>query len=402
MNLKRIVGKLALAALVAFAFPISAVQAVSGTYAADTDLAIAGATLKIKAGSQADSLITLSDGFTVTVAADEAFIIRYPGTSPRVLENDALLPTCKVLRTQENQLVINGPRTVTVRPSQYACSTVGYDADQTPLLEFVQPTAGTAVKSGDSFQVFWQTQGASPAGIKMRLSTDGGVTFPLVVANDVINNGFYAWTVPSVATTDHARLKLEGRQQGNIVAMAVSPEFRITGDAASPVVQPPAQPQSVSGYAAEAATRNAETIDKDRNFVAPTGTPAPECPAGLRIKARGTSSVYFCGADGKRHPFPNQKIHDSWYAGDFAGVYEVSADALGKISLGKNVTYRPGVRMVKVTTDPKVYAVDADGTLRWITSESVAVALYGQNWNQQIDDLPDAFFFDYKIGTPIE
>ena len=41
------------------------------------------------------------------------------------------------------------------------------------------------------------------------------------------------------------------------------------------------------------------------------------------------------------------------------------------------------------------------GVLRWVTSEAVAVALYGPNWNQMIDDVNVAFFVTYTIGDPI-
>jgi hypothetical protein len=69
--------------------------------------------------------------------------------------------------------------------------------------------------------------------------------------------------------------------------------------------------------------------------------------------------------------------------------------------IGGNITYRPGVRLVKITTDPKVYAVGANGTLRWVQTEGVARDLYGVNWNTMVDDVPDAFFINYRIGAPI-
>ncbi|HTK59607.1 MAG TPA: hypothetical protein VL283_00205, partial [Candidatus Baltobacteraceae bacterium] len=31
----------------------------------------------------------------------------------------------------------------------------------------------------------------------------------------------------------------------------------------------------------------------------------------------------------------------------------------------------------------------------------IAAALYGSTWNKQIDDLPDSFFVNYKVGAPI-
>ena len=51
--------------------------------------------------------------------------------------------------------------------------------------------------------------------------------------------------------------------------------------------------------------------------------------------------------------------------------------------------------------DPKTYTVSRGGLLRWVTTEEVAVALYGPDWNTMIDDVSDAFFFGYTIGDPI-
>lgn len=112
------------------------------------------------------------------------------------------------------------------------------------------------------------------------------------------------------------------------------------------------------------------------------------------------STVYYYAKDGKRYLFPNFKTYFSWYA-DFSLVKTVSDEVIRAIPRGSNVTYRPGIKMIKMDTDPKVYAVDANGTLRWVVSEAVARALYGENWSKKIEDLPEVFFANYKIGTPI-
>jgi hypothetical protein len=92
----------------------------------------------------------------------------------------------------------------------------------------------------------------------------------------------------------------------------------------------------------------------------------------------------------------------SWYD-DFSGVQTISDAGLGAIPLGGNVHYRPGTRLVKITTDPKVYAIEPGGVLRWVPDEATAVALYGSQWSKQIDDLPDAFFAppNYSINSPL-
>jgi hypothetical protein len=112
------------------------------------------------------------------------------------------------------------------------------------------------------------------------------------------------------------------------------------------------------------------------------------------------AAVYYYGADGKRYVFPNAHTYFTWYE-DFSGVRIVSGTQLASIPIGGNVTYRPGTRLVKITSDPKVYAVEPGGILRPIDSEAVAQGLYGDNWNKIIDDVPDAYFFNYQIGAPL-
>lgn len=111
-------------------------------------------------------------------------------------------------------------------------------------------------------------------------------------------------------------------------------------------------------------------------------------------------AVYFYATDGKRHAFTNDKVYFSWFT-DFSTVKIVSANFLASLTLGKNVTYRPGVKMVKFQTSMQVYAVAKGGVLRAIATESVAAALYGSDWNKKIDDISDVFFGDYKFGEPI-
>ena len=112
------------------------------------------------------------------------------------------------------------------------------------------------------------------------------------------------------------------------------------------------------------------------------------------------SAVYYVGTDGKRHAFPNEKVYFSWYCG-FDKVQVISADKMAAMPLGLNITYEPGKKMVKFVTDNRVFVVDVGGTLRWIKTEAVASALYGANWNKQIDDIADVFYRNYKFGEDV-
>ncbi len=120
--------------------------------------------------------------------------------------------------------------------------------------------------------------------------------------------------------------------------------------------------------------------------------------AGDLIKMDGLSSVYYLGADGKRYVFPNEATYFSWYS-DFSGVVTVPQSELESYPLGANVTMRAGTKLVKITTNPKVYAVEPGGNLRPIPDETTAAALWGANWNQRIVDVPDAFFTNYTTLT---
>lgn len=122
--------------------------------------------------------------------------------------------------------------------------------------------------------------------------------------------------------------------------------------------------------------------------------------AGDLIKMDGLSSVYYLGNDGKRYVFPSESVYFSWYQ-DFSSVVTIPASELQSYPLGANVTMRPGTKLVKITTDPSVYAVTPNGVLRKIASESDAITLYGTNWSKMVVDVADAFFTNYTIGTPL-
>ncbi len=134
-------------------------------------------------------------------------------------------------------------------------------------------------------------------------------------------------------------------------------------------------------------------------LVAPLKASAAGCTSGSLIKG-SLAAVYYCGADGKRYVFTNDKAYFTWYS-NFSGVMTISDADLASIQIGGNVTYRPGVKMLKIQSDPKVYAIGKGGVLRPIASEAVAIALYGSTWNKQIDDVSDAFFTNYTVGNPI-
>ncbi len=122
---------------------------------------------------------------------------------------------------------------------------------------------------------------------------------------------------------------------------------------------------------------------------------------GDLVRGESFSAVYYYGDDGFRYVFPNDKTYFTWYE-NFDNVKWLSDKDMSTIQIGGNVTYRPGVKMVKIQSDKKVYAVSVNGTLRALDSEAVAKELYGASWNTLVDDVPDGFFGNYSIGGNIE
>ena len=121
---------------------------------------------------------------------------------------------------------------------------------------------------------------------------------------------------------------------------------------------------------------------------------------GHLIKGTSITTVYYLGRDGKRYVFPNDKTYLTWFP-TFSYVRQIADAELIKTPLGGNVTYKPGSRLLKIETDPSVYVVTHGGVLRKLASEDVAKELFGNDWKSQVDDMPDPFFVNYRIGEPI-
>ncbi|MDP3771630.1 MAG: hypothetical protein Q8R16_04990, partial [bacterium] len=103
---------------------------------------------------------------------------------------------------------------------------------------------------------------------------------------------------------------------------------------------------------------------------------------------------------GKRYVFPNEVTYKSWYK-DFSGSKSIAGTQMSQLPLGGVVTVRPGTWLVKIESDPKVYAVEPGGSLRWVETEERARTLYGMDWNKQIIDVPVSYWPTYTSGTAL-
>ncbi|MCR4256887.1 MAG: M23 family metallopeptidase, partial [Candidatus Uhrbacteria bacterium] len=165
-------------------------------------------------------------------------------------------------------------------------------------------------------------------------------------------------------------------------------EIRLNDVAINPFESLTAALDSASDYVK--ALRDASPdINTDKGLISSGVSDA--CPSGSLIKNETYSAVYYCGANGKRYAFPNERVYYTWYE-NFDDVITISDEALAAIPLAANVTYRPGTTMLKLESMSNVYLVENGGRLRWIQSPTLAAQMYGPEWKNNVHDLSDAFF----------
>jgi hypothetical protein len=121
------------------------------------------------------------------------------------------------------------------------------------------------------------------------------------------------------------------------------------------------------------------------------------------VPESGDKAVFLVTEGMKSRYFPNGETHRSWQA-DFAGLNHLSLSQAGAFPLDLDqpgVTFRHGSRLVKITTDSKVYAVGPDNMRHWIASEAIAIALYGPAWATLVRDVSPFHWANYGEGSDI-
>lgn len=123
--------------------------------------------------------------------------------------------------------------------------------------------------------------------------------------------------------------------------------------------------------------------------------------AGDVIQGASTKNVFSYAADGKRYTFPSDKVFLSWFK-DWTVVKKIPDAQLGGITIGGTIPYRAGTLLIKVQTDPKVYAIEPGGIRRWIETEAIAKSLYGNDWAKKVHDVdPSIFPYVYTAGPSL-
>lgn len=118
------------------------------------------------------------------------------------------------------------------------------------------------------------------------------------------------------------------------------------------------------------------------------------------LKGQG-AAVYAPMPDGSRRVFPNAHTWNTWYENGSSCIQTVTDDVLATMPLTGVITAKPGVSLLKIQSDPRVYAVEAPNRIRWIASEDAAKSLYGEQWQNKVVDIDESLLSSYQYGAPI-
>jgi len=122
---------------------------------------------------------------------------------------------------------------------------------------------------------------------------------------------------------------------------------------------------------------------------------------GTWIKTSDKSTIYFLDHDNIRHPYFSESIWYTYFTSDFSHVKIITDEQLASYPMGKAVPFNIG-SLIKINSSPKVYLVGENNILKWITSETEIIKLYGINWNKLVKDLAETLYTDYSKSVDVE
>ncbi|PIX61977.1 hypothetical protein CO057_03360 [Candidatus Uhrbacteria bacterium CG_4_9_14_0_2_um_filter_41_50] len=123
------------------------------------------------------------------------------------------------------------------------------------------------------------------------------------------------------------------------------------------------------------------------------------------VKAPSFASVYYVTGEGRR-AFISSAAYFTWFD-SFEEIANVQDQDLSAWSLSGLMLPKAGVVLVKIQSDPQVYALAENSSdefsplLRAIPDEQTAIALYGNDWADYVIDIEPTFFAKFSQGEPM-
>ncbi len=282
----------------------------------------------------------------------------------------------------------------------------------------------SGVEPGAKIKLSWSVT-SSVGFVNLYYSTDQGETYA-TIASQATNSGSYSWIAPEgLSEASDIQFKIEGTDLVEITSTyetglmdiceveEVDEDDDAVDDADDTADAADGEEEAEEivvpiGMAIESAFGDKWTKEVAKREIDTSEFPVQEVAIGSLVKlvddgdpaTQADSAVYYVGADQRRHPFPNESVYSTWFT-TFHGIKTIEQETMSAIPMGPMVTYRPGSTLVKFPSVNKVYAIDADGSLRWIATEELVEELYGDEWNKFIVDISEAFYSSYEFGTSL-
>jgi methionine-rich copper-binding protein CopC len=235
--------------------------------------------------------------------------------------------------------------------------------------------------------------------------TDNAHSFTIDATNTaaylVADNAYFAgasWVATSIESATNVKVALsEGAT--NVYVMLKSDTNATSGtytlvlnDWAAACAQETTVPD-------ESTNEDTTEEDSDTSEVTPVAGVSP----GDVIVSSSSTAVYYVTENYTRRVFLNEQTFFTWYT-SFDDVKTVSPDTLADLPLGPSMLPKAGTVLVKIQSDSKVYALEADGeatNLRLIPDETWAKTLFTANWADYVIDIEPTFFTKFGMGEDV-
>ncbi len=118
------------------------------------------------------------------------------------------------------------------------------------------------------------------------------------------------------------------------------------------------------------------------------------------------STVYVLTEDGGRRAFINANAYFT-YEDSFDEITQIEDSELSNYALSGLVLPQAEIVLVKIQSDPTVYSLSHSDdeyapNLRAITSEEIAIGMFGEDWADYVIDIEPTFFSKFGQGDDIE
>jgi len=264
----------------------------------------------------------------------------------------------------------------------------------TPVITLADLT-DTTLAGGDEVDLGWSTSGSGIDTVGLYYSTNGGTLYSQIAYNLEESLDEYTWTVPNIDASNVV-VKIIAYDSGKSqLDTDVSDTLTITSSGTD--VEVPDEDSEYTSIDEEGRTIADSSGDVGPSPITGEDEDISVVVAGQFIRSYGFNTIYYVDEDLVRHPFWDSNTFFT-YADSFDEVVWVTDATLPTMTMGSPILPQAGVVLVKIQSDPKVYAIDTDNVLRWVPDEATAITLYGESWADYVIDLEPTTFARFSVG----